>query len=317
MNRRTAIGCLAGLAISACRRGSLRTIRVATLPRFILAPLHVADEQGYFREAGLELDMQPLTDTTQMIPLLAAGQIDVTFAGATPAVFNAVAQGARTRIVAARDIAVPGCTEEVHGHRKSFPNGFADAGLLKGKRVAVTAPTSLTAFLLDVLLESAGLQTTDVELLTMRLSESAVALVAGQLDAVVDLDMGFSSPEIVPGPSVSRLVPGFQYSYIHFGRALLDGEPATGASFLRAYFRGVREFRAGTVPRAMDQLARGSGMDSAGVRTACRDRLTDHGGVDAASVQRMIEWSAKKRFLRAPIDAAQVIDRRFLDMATA
>ena len=93
-----------------------------------MAPLYLADELGFFRDVGLALDVQPLTETTQLIPLLAAGQIDVTFAGATPAMLNAVAQGARTRIVAARDIAVPGCTQEVHGHRKSFPDGFTNAG---------------------------------------------------------------------------------------------------------------------------------------------------------------------------------------------
>ena len=315
MDRRTALGGLASLAISACHRSSLQTVRIATLPRFILAPLHVADELGYFREVGLQLDVQPLTETTQMIPLLAAGQIDVTFAAATPALFNAVTQGARTRIVAARDRAVPGCTVELHGSRRSFPDGFADAAALRGKRVAVTAPTSLTAFLLDTLLESAGLQTTDVQLLFMRLSESAPALVAGQLDAVVDLDMGFSSPDVVPGPSVARLIPGFQYSYIQFGRLLLDGDVRQGAAFLRAYFRGVRAFRAGAVPQAMDGLARASGMDPAAVRTACRDRLIDTPGVEAVSVQRMIGWAARKRFIPAPVAAEGVIDRRFLEEA--
>ena len=315
MDRRTALGCLASLVLSGCHRTELRTIRIATLPRFILAPLYVADELGFFREAGLRIDVQPLTDTTQMIPLLAAGQIDVTFAGATPAVFNAIAQGARTRIVAARDAAVPGCTQEVHGSRRSFPAGFTDAAQLKGKRVAVTAPTTLTAFLLDVLLESAGLHTSDVTLVSMRLSESAPALVAGQLDAVVDLDMGFSSPDVVAGPSVASLIPGFQYSYIQFGRALLDDDVRTGAAFLRAYFRGVRAFRAGTVPKAMDQLARGSGMDPAAVRSACRDRLIETGIVDAASVRRMMDWALAKRFIPAAIDPESVIDRRFIEAA--
>jgi NitT/TauT family transport system substrate-binding protein len=316
VNRRAALGTLAGLALSACRHGPLRTVRIAALPRFISAPLFVADELGFFREEGLTLDVQALTETTQMIPLLAAGQIDVAFAGATPAVFNAVAQGARTRIVAARDVAVPGCTQEVHGNRRSFPDGFTRAGQLRGKRVAVTAPTSLTAFLLDVLLESAGLQTSDVQLASMPLSASAPALVAGKLDAVVDLDMGFSSPEIVAGPSVASLIPGFRYSYIHFGRALLDGDIGPGTAFLQAYFRGVREFRRGTVPRAMDRLAEGSGMDPAAVRNACRLRISEDGALDPASVQRVLAWSVRKGFLRTAVDVAQAVDSRFLEAVT-
>ena len=80
--------------MSGCRTGPLRTVRVSTLPRFVLAPLYLAEELGFFRDVGLELDIQPLADTTQMIPLLAGGRIDVTFAGATAALFNAIANGA-------------------------------------------------------------------------------------------------------------------------------------------------------------------------------------------------------------------------------
>ncbi len=317
MNRRAALTAMAGLAISGCRRGSLRTIRVSTLPRFILAPLYLAEELGFFRDAGLQLDIQPLADTTQMIPLLAGGRIDVTFAGATPALFNAAAKGARIRIVAARDVAIPGCTTEVHGNRRSFPDGFEHAAALRGKRVAVTTPASLTAFLLDTLLASAGLTTRDVRLLTMRLSESAPALVAGRLDAVVNLDMGFSSPAVVAGPSIARLLPGFQYSYAQFGRALLDGDLRPGAAFLGAYYRGVRAFRSGQVPRAIDRLAMDSGMDPGAVRTACRRRLSEDGRVNPSSVQRMIDWSVKKGFLDSAAEASSLIETRFLEAATA
>ncbi len=316
VSRRDVLRAVPALAFASCRRSAMRVIRIATLPRFTLAPLYVADELGFFSDAGLRLDVQPLTETTQMVPLLAAGQIDVTFAGATPALFNAVAQGGRARIVAARDMAVAGCTQEVHGHRASFPDGFTSADQLRGKRVAVTAPTGVTAFLLDALLESRGLQTNDVRLTPMRLSESAPALVAGRIDAVVDLDMGFSSPEVIPGPAIATIIPNYQYSFMQFGRALLD-DPGAGIAFTRAYLRGVHEFRAGKTPRAMDDLARGSGMDPDAVRAACRDRLPEDGAIDDGTIERMLRWSMKKGFTRARVEADQVIDRRFLHQARA
>jgi NitT/TauT family transport system substrate-binding protein len=203
----------------------------------------------------------------------------------------------------------------VHGSRRSFPGGFTEAAMLKGKRVAVTAPASLTAFLLDTLLESARLNRSDVQILTMRLSESAPALMAGELDAVVDLDMGFASPDVIAGPSVARLMPGFVYSFMQFGRALLEADVRLGASFVAAYLRGVRAFRQGHVPEAMDRLARASGMDPVAVRAACRDRLPGDGAIDATSVTRLIDWSVRRQFVRAPIDPDRVIDRRFLEAA--
>jgi ABC-type nitrate/sulfonate/bicarbonate transport system substrate-binding protein len=303
--------------MAACRNSpkQLQKIRVSMLPRFIMAPVYLADELGFFREAGLKLDIKPLAATTEMIPLLAAGQLDVAFASAIPAVFNAIAKGSETRIVAAREIAVTGCVHEVYGSRKSFPQGLIDARLLKGKRVAVTAPTSLSAFLLDTVLNSAGLDTGDVELLTMRLPESVPALTAGKIDAVVDKDMEFSSPEIVTGPNVADILPGFQYSYIHFGRSLLDGNTITGAAFLWAYLRGVREFRAGKDPRVFKELAENGGLDPTAARSACRTRFSENGLIDPASVQKMIDWSVRKSFVPARMDAAHVIATRFIEQA--
>jgi ABC-type nitrate/sulfonate/bicarbonate transport system substrate-binding protein len=249
-----------------------------------------------------------------MIPLLASGALDVAFASAVPASLNAVAKGARVRIVAAREVAVPGCIHEIYGNRKSFPQGLT-AGSLRGKRIAMTAPTSLSAFLLDTILASAGLGREDVRPQYMRVREGTAALVAGQIDALAEKDMDFSSPEIIPGPSVADIVPGFQYSYIQFGRNLLDGDIQTGAAFLWAFLRGVRAFRSGKTPAVFDRLAESGGMDPAVVRGLCRNRFTIDGRIDPASIQRMSDWALSKGFIPARVEAAGLIDNRFLDQA--
>jgi ABC-type nitrate/sulfonate/bicarbonate transport system substrate-binding protein len=317
MKRRQALACLAGAVASGCKRSPRqpRTVRVTFLPHYILSPVYLADELGFFREAGIELVIQQVGSATQMTPLLAAGTVDVAFSGPIPSMLNAFAKGARIRIVCAREIAIPGCIHEIHGNRSSFPLGFRDSKELKGKRVSVTAPTSLSAFLLDVLLESAGLHTSDVQLLTMPLTESGPALASGKIDAVVDRDMGLSSAGIIPGPSVADLMPGFQYNYVIFGDALLRDNISTGAAFLWAYLRGVREFRTGRKPRAFEKLAAGSGLTSADLRPACLDRLSQDGRIDPASVQRVIDWSVKKKFVPSRIDASQLIDTRFVEEA--
>ncbi len=311
------MACLAGAAASGCKRDPrpLRRVRVTFLPHYILAPVYLASELGFFEQAGIELLVHEVASATQMAPLLAAGTVDVAFSGAIPSMLNAAAKGARIRIVCARETAIPGCIHEVHGYRKSFPEGFHRAAELRGKRISVTAPTSLSAFLLDVLLESAGLGASDVHLLTMPLSESAPALAAGRIDAVLDRDMGLSSPDIIPGPSVAELLPGFQYNFILFGDALLQNDVSAGAGFLAAYLRGVGEFRAGKKPRALQQLAAGSGLAAAGPGPVCLDRLSENGQVDRMSVQRVIDWSSRKKFLVRPIDAAEVIDGRFAEEA--
>jgi ABC-type nitrate/sulfonate/bicarbonate transport system substrate-binding protein len=149
----------------------------------------------------------------------------------------------------------------------------------------------------------------------MPLTESGPALASGKIDAVVDRDMGLSSAGIIPGPSVADLMPGFQYNYVIFGDALLRDNISTGAAFLWAYLRGVREFRTGRKPRAFEKLAAGSGLTSADLRPACLDRLSQDGRIDPASVQRVIDWSVKKKFVPSRIDASQLIDTRFVEEA--
>jgi len=315
VNRRTALALLAGASLAGCRRASTahRSIRVVVAPNISATPLYVADELGFFADEDIDIRTQVIAESLQMVPLVAAGRADVAFSSVTPAEINIVARGGRVRVVAARDAAVLGCTHEVHGRRASFPNGFVHVAELKGKRVAVTAATSLTAFILDLLLESAGLNTADVERLMMRHSESTAALLAGQLDAAVDMDRNFSTPDIIPGPSIAALVPGFQYSHIQFGERLLDGDLGLGTAFLRAYLRGVREYRGGATPRALSRIAAESAMSPVAVLHACRERLPEDGRVDRTTVQRMIDWSVRNGFANQSMDAAQIIDTRFLE----
>lgn len=315
LTRRALLASAAATLAAACRPSALRTIRLATLPRFTDAPFHLADERGFFRDEGLALEMHATTETTQMIPLLASGGADVIVAGATPALFNAILQGVPVRLVAVRDAATAGCTKEVYGRRASFSGGFTSIAQLKGKRVAVTAPTSVSAMVLDLLLQSSGLAAADVQLQTMRFAESTAALVAGRLDALVDLDVRIDSPDVVSGPALADVLPGFQYSFIQFGRTLLEGDVAIGAAFLRAYYRGVRAFRAGETPGAIERLAQSSGIRTDTLRAACRDRLAERGAIDAGHIQRIIDWARGKGFVTRDIDGASTIDRRFVERA--
>ena len=323
MHRRRLLDCLAGAAVAGCGRRSRppRKVRVAVIPRLTLSPVFLAEELGFFREAGLEAEFHQLPESVQALPLLAGGELEVSFTGPSPGFINAVLKGARLRIVANRDVAVPGCATAgvIYGYRGTFPQGLSNLRLLKGKRVAVNSPAGLPAFFLDQLLESAGVTTDQVELVSMRQPDAAVALMAGKIDAVststLDKDLSFISANVVRSTTLAELMPNYQYSFVAFGPALLDGDPEIGVSFLEAYLRGVKEYRSGKDPRALEELARATHADPAAMRAACRDSVSPTGMVDRASVQRFADWAAKKRFIPRAVDASQLIDARFIEEA--
>ena len=99
----------------------------------------------------------------------------------------------------------------------------------------------------------------------------------------------------------------------HFSNLWGNSDPGLGTAFLRAYLRGVRAYRGGAMPRALSQLAADAAMNPTAVQNACRERLPEDGRVDRATVQKMIDWAVRHGFVNQPMDAADIIDTRFLE----
>src|SRR4051794_2413982 len=78
---------------------TLAKIKIATTPSISNGGRYIADERGYFREEGLELEDVPSDTSAQMLPSLAAGQIEIGAGGIAAGLFNAIAQGIPVRIV--------------------------------------------------------------------------------------------------------------------------------------------------------------------------------------------------------------------------
>jgi hypothetical protein len=98
-----------------------------------------------------------------------------------------------------------------------------------------------------------------------------------------------------------------------FGARLLDSDPDAGVKFLAAYLRGAEEFLAGKTPKFHDELAISNGMDPAEARKACRDSFVPDGRIDLPSIDRFVQWARVKELCPIPIQAAQLVDMRFLE----
>uniref|UniRef100_UPI000360AC8F ABC transporter substrate-binding protein n=1 Tax=Nocardiopsis chromatogenes TaxID=280239 RepID=UPI000360AC8F len=76
------------LAASACGGGGddgdgTRTITVGAIPIVDLAPLHLAVEQGFFADRGLEAEIRNISGGAQAVPGVAAGDLDFAFGNVT------------------------------------------------------------------------------------------------------------------------------------------------------------------------------------------------------------------------------------------
>ena len=284
-----------------------------------MSPFYAAYEAGYFRHAGLDVELSTELPGIQSIPLLASGNLDVGFPGLTTGLMNAVARGARVRIVAGREISSSSCNlhGRLYGALSTFPNGIQSMRQLRGRRIAVSSSTTIGLFCVDKMLEHEGMNRADVVLRRMGSSERLAALKAGGVDAFLstsaDLDPMLRALHLAPGPSLADVLPGFQYSFIAFGSRLLDGDVRTGASFLRAYFRGARDYLAGKSPAFMDRFAKSNGLDPALVRAGCRDSFEHEGRIHFNDLQIAIDWAVSQGYVSRPMNAQSLVDTRFLD----
>ena len=310
--------------LAACRRPAtnarLHELKVAYVPRITVAGIYLAEEEGFFRDAGLSVVKLIQRKNEYLMPLLTGGEIDVGFVQVNPALINAISSGAHFRIVAGRDLATRTCGSvgTLYGTRKSFPNGFRNLRMLKGKRVALWRPTSLEAFCLDALLASAGLSLADIRVMPLDHAQTVAALVENRVDAAISNFMeSFPeglSPVIVRGPGLADLYPSMQYNFVAFGPSLLEGDVRIGTAFLTAFFRGVRVFAAGKHSKSLvETLRRELGMDPQLALQSCRSGSVLDGSIDQPSIQRMVDWSVRKGWSTQPTSIANFIDTRFIE----
>ncbi|MBL0157861.1 MAG: ABC transporter substrate-binding protein [Bryobacterales bacterium] len=288
-------------------------IRVAATPHLAMSPLHLAVERGYFRQQNLEVELIPLRRSADAIPILAKGDMDAALYAINPPLINAITKGAKIRLVAARDQALPDCGDvgSIYARR-----GIARVADLKGKRIANGSPAGIVEFALDSALERAGLALSDVAVVRLRPNEAMAAYSRGEIDALTGPDLSNMKSLQAAGFSclttLGKTRPGFQHGHIAFGRALLEGPLDMGARFLRAYFRGVSEYAGGVTPAFMTEYAAQTDLDPKAVVRQCRTHVIPGGQVQLASLDLFARWAYRKGYCEQPVDVAALVDDRFL-----
>jgi NitT/TauT family transport system substrate-binding protein len=315
---------LIGLESSAqaqAKGGALTPIKFGVTPRVTSGAFYVGFEKGYFREEGFDVQPVEMAGQIEMLPALASGTLDAGLIAFTPAIYNAVARGAKIRVVAGRERLILGCSEQgtLFYRQDRFPKGI-EKGDWKGMRVALAADTNSTRFYLQELLASRHMTEADVEVSRMRMEESVAAAIANRIDVF----FGSGRPEWVQGglPKKIRrsdmlvsILGTFQYSYVVFGARLLEGDPAVGIALLRAYLRGTKGFTAGETPKFFDDLAGRLHLEPKMVRNTCRTGTEPTGEIRAQDIERWVVWAKESKQLPdsvSPAQAvAQLIDNRF------
>jgi NitT/TauT family transport system substrate-binding protein len=160
------------------------TIAVGGKNLLYYLPLTVAEQKGYFKDEGLDVEIVDFAGGARALQAVVGGSADVV-SGAFEHNINMQAKGQFMRAFVLQGRA-PQIVLAVS--TKTMPN-YASVADLKGKKIGVTAPGSSTNIMANYVLAKNGLKPADVSFVGVGASQGAVAaLRSGQIDAISNLD---------------------------------------------------------------------------------------------------------------------------------
>ena len=191
--RRAVLGGLAALPLLSSAARAQTSDKVATEKASIAlvrlassGPIFIAQEKGWFKEAGLELSMKEFQSAAQVPLAVVSGDADLGVTAFTAGFFNLAAKGG-LKVVAAQSAERPGYQLNV----LVSTNPAWDAGLrtikdLAGKRVAVTTIGSSVHYSLEILCRKHGVDTKALTIVALQsIPNMVAAFKGGQVDAAV------------------------------------------------------------------------------------------------------------------------------------
>jgi NitT/TauT family transport system substrate-binding protein len=160
------------------------SIAVGGKAAFYYLPLTIAEQLGYFKAEGLEVEITDFADGARALQAVVGGSADVV-SGAYEHTINlqSKSQAFQTFVLQGRapQIAM-GISTKAMPEYKALTD-------LKGKKIGVSAPGSSTNMVANLILARAGLKASDVNFIGVGISTGALAaLRSGQIDAMSNTD---------------------------------------------------------------------------------------------------------------------------------
>jgi NitT/TauT family transport system substrate-binding protein len=215
-------------------------ITVGSLPVVDTAGLFLAQQDGYFKQAGLNVTIKPISVTPQAIPDLQKGTVDIV-AGANYVSFFQADETKHANL----KVVVDGqsCSDDTFEVLSGTNEGINSPVDLAGKTIAVNALNNVQTLLINTALETAGVSPSSVKYVQVPFPEMGAALASHKVDAISAVEPFITENELNNGaqPVMSTCTgptANFPISGYFATSAFLQKYPNTARAFARALDRG-------------------------------------------------------------------------------
>jgi NitT/TauT family transport system substrate-binding protein len=175
---------LASSAAAEAPEKSKLVIGVGGKTLFYYLPLTIAEQKGYFKDEGLDVEIPDFAGGAKALQALVGGSADLV-SGAFEHTITQQAKGQNIEALVLQGknagivLAMP----------KAKAATYKSPADLKGMKIGVTAPGSSTNMFVNILLAKVGLKPDDVSIVGVGAGAGAVAIIKrGEIDALSNLD---------------------------------------------------------------------------------------------------------------------------------
>jgi len=217
-------------------------INVAIITTIDLAPFHLANKNGYFKQEGLEVEFSTNPSSPAALQKVIAGEADIAFASYVP-IFTAQEKGAGDiKIVADSVSASPNSNMIITTPTSSVKN-VKD---LAGKKIAVSAINTASDAMTKSIMKANNVDFSTVKWVPIPFPDMAAALGRGDVDAAYMPEPfitnaakqigGVPVVDVASGPTADFPIGG----YASLGK-FTSANPKTVAAFQRAMKKATDE----------------------------------------------------------------------------
>lgn len=217
-------------------KNELTKIRVGYIPIADCAQLYVANDKGFFKENGLEVEFVKLSGGAKILEALASGSIDIAFSNVVSIMlannakldFKAITGGPRTDM----------------NHKEAGILVLKDSGIksikdLDGKRIVINTRKNILELLVSNLLEKNGVSVESISFVEMPFPKMFQVLDSKKVDAIASIEpfLSFSiktGKVINIGDYFTEVLPNIEISTYDASQKWIDNNLETVNKFIKS-----------------------------------------------------------------------------------
>lgn len=298
-------------------------VRTGYLPATSFAPIFIALEKGFYKEAGVEVTLQRFASGSKMIAPLSSGALDVAAGGWGAGLINAIAAGTDMRVVADKGQVRPGHGFVMFQVRKDLFDSGQVKGVkdLKGMKLATYGAGLAGQYFLAKLFEAGGAAYEDDRWVQLAPPQAFQALqnkaVAGSFAVEpwgtrateAGLAVNLTRADQLPETKV------FQIALIMYGGKFIRERHGDAKNTMKGYVKGIRFLneRGPANDEVVAILGKFTKVPADILKKSIPFYLANDGKPHLESMQALQEWLFKGQLITKMVPLSQLVDLQFLE----